>query len=165
MDENGVKTLKDEFGPVNLNFLSHFRLERQTLHFKARNPGLEFNGVATHVDKHGRTPLNYILCIVEAFKRIKKGTSDYRIIPFRKSLWEDKHKKKNGEKVQYLTPQGYINKVTELLSSCTIPMNSSDIFHRIILGKIARLRLSCDSYFTATESTKLNNYFMLLYYN
>ena len=31
--------------------------------------------------------------------------------------------------------------------------------------KIARLRLSCDSYCTMTESTKLNNYCMLLNYN
>ena len=29
--------------------------------------------------------------------------------------------------------------------------------------KIARLRLSCDSYCTITDSTKLNNYCMLLY--
>ena len=31
--------------------------------------------------------------------------------------------------------------------------------------KIARLRLSCDSYCTLTDSTKLKYYCMLLYYN
>ena len=35
----------------------------------------------------------------------------------------------------------------------------------IFSKKIARLRLSCDSYCTITENTQLNNYFMRLYYN
>ena len=62
---------------MNLNFLSHSRLVRQLLHFKARHPGLELssNVFVTPIDKHGRTPLDYIVYVVEAFRRTKKWSS------------------------------------------------------------------------------------------
>ena len=67
---------------MNLNFLSYSRLFRQLLHFKSRHPGLEVssNVIVTPIDKHGRTPLDYILCVVEAFKRTKKWSSYNRRI-------------------------------------------------------------------------------------
>ena len=56
---------------------SQSRLARQILHFITSNPGLETNGT---IDNHVRTLLDYVPCIVEAFKRIKKGSSYYRRI-------------------------------------------------------------------------------------
>ena len=50
-------------------------------------PGQEPNEVVTPVDKHGRTRLNYIPCVVGAFKKIKKGSRYYRrIIAQKKSM-------------------------------------------------------------------------------
>ena len=71
---------------MNLNFLSHSRLVRQLLHFKARHPGLEIssNIIVTPIDKHGRTPLDYILSVVEALKRTKKWSSYNRRIILQK---------------------------------------------------------------------------------
>ena len=45
-------------------------------------PDLELrsNGVSPPVDKHGKTPLDYIPNVVEAFKRIKKWSHYYRRI-------------------------------------------------------------------------------------
>ena len=63
----GIESSKDDLGLVNLNFLSHSRLVRHILHFKARKQGLESNGVVTPVDEYGRTSLDYIPCVVEAF--------------------------------------------------------------------------------------------------
>ena len=37
-------------------------------------------GVRIPVDKHGRNQLDYIPSVVEAFKRLKKGSSYYRRI-------------------------------------------------------------------------------------
>ena len=74
--------LKNELGLVNLNYLSYHRLIKSLLQFKARNQGKELNlqGVRIPVDKHGRTPFDYIPCVVEAFKRIKKASLYYRRI-------------------------------------------------------------------------------------
>ena len=85
MDENGFKTLEtlqDELGHLNLNYLSYHRLIKSLLQFKARNQGKELNlqGVRIPVDKHGRTPFDYIPRVVEAIKRIKKGSLYYRRI-------------------------------------------------------------------------------------
>ena len=41
---------------------------------------LKSTGVSTPVDKQGKTPLDYVPNIVDAFKRIKKGSSYYRRI-------------------------------------------------------------------------------------
>ena len=50
--------------------------------FKERNPGLRLmsTGVTLPSDKTDKTPLDYFSCVSEAFKRIKKGSSYYRII-------------------------------------------------------------------------------------
>ena len=41
---------------------------------------LKSQGVKIPIDKHGRTPLDLIPCIAEAFKKIKKGSGNYRRI-------------------------------------------------------------------------------------
>ena len=46
---------------------------------------LSSNSVVTPIDKHGRTPLDYILCVVKAFKRTKKWSGyNRRIILLKK---------------------------------------------------------------------------------
>ena len=66
--------LKDDLDLVNLKFLSYPRLIKPLLQFMARNPDIELNSnrVRITIDKFGRTPLDYISCAVEAFKRIRK---------------------------------------------------------------------------------------------
>ena len=60
-------------------------------------PDLELrsNGLSTQVDKQVKTPLNYIPNVVEASKRIKKGSNFYRRIlvekkPKGKLIFKDK---------------------------------------------------------------------------
>ena len=85
MDENGIKpleNLKDELGLLKLHFLSYARLVRVLSNMEKVYPGLKLKskGVVTPVDKLGKTPLDYISNVIEAFKRIKKGSSYYRRI-------------------------------------------------------------------------------------
>ena len=73
-------------------------MARKILHVKARNPGLEPNGVVTPLDKHERIPLDYISCVVQAFKRIKKVSIYHRRIitqkkPGGRSTYKDKMEK------------------------------------------------------------------------
>ena len=80
LDENGVKSLNSlngELGFTKLIYLSHSRMERQILLMKSRYPDLELrsNAVNTPVDKQGRTPLDYNSNVIDAFKRIKKGSN------------------------------------------------------------------------------------------
>ena len=82
LDEKGIKSLdllKDELGLTKLHYLSHSRLKRVIQHTKTIYPDLELrsNGESTPVDKQGKTPLDYIVNIVEVFKRIKKGFNYY----------------------------------------------------------------------------------------
>ena len=59
--------LKDDKGFMNLNWFNYFRLKLPLENF-------------TTSDKIGKTPLAYISCVRESFKRIKKGSSYYRRI-------------------------------------------------------------------------------------
>ena len=45
---------------------------------------LKSKEVVTPIDKQGKTPLDYITNVIEAFKRIKKGSNYYRRIPGKK---------------------------------------------------------------------------------
>ena len=47
---------------------------------------LKSKGVDTPVDKQGKTPLDYVPNIIEAFKRIKKGPATTEGYWWRKSL-------------------------------------------------------------------------------
>ena len=85
LDQDSVKSLnslKDDLKLTSLHYLSHFRLERVILRLKTIYPDLKLssNGVKTRVDKQGKSPLNNIPNVVEAFKRIKKGSNYYRRI-------------------------------------------------------------------------------------
>ena len=95
LDQNGIKpleSLKDELGMTKLHYLSYARLVRVISNMERVYPNLTLKstGVSTPVDKHGKTPLDYVPNIVEAFKRIKKGSSYYRRILVQKNLWEGK---------------------------------------------------------------------------
>ena len=99
---------------MNLNFLI-----KKLLQFKARNPGLELNSnlVRTPIDKHGRTPIDYIPCVVEAFKGIKKRSSyNRRILLKYKPPGKIKVPTKNGKISLTYLKQGYVNRFTEMLN-------------------------------------------------
>ena len=53
---------------------------------------LKSKGVDTPVDKHGKTPLDYVPNIVEAFKRIKKESYYRRIMVQKKKILTKKLK-------------------------------------------------------------------------
>ena len=85
LDEDGVKpleTLKDELGLLKLHYLSYACLVRVVSNMEKVYPELKLKskGVVTPVDKQGKTPLDYVPNIIEAFNRIKKGSNYYRRI-------------------------------------------------------------------------------------
>ena len=82
------------------------------------------------VDTHGRIPLNYIPNVVDAFKRIKRGSNYYRRIlaqkkPKRKVAYKDKMEKRFDISLR----QGYINKVAGMLNQGMIPVDNIDMLH------------------------------------
>ena len=97
LDERGFKPLrmlKDDPGFAKLNWFTHLRLKTPLEKFSSRNDlTLRSSGVTlpalktgtTPLDhaslgSTGKTPLDYITCISEAFQRIGKGPSYYRRI-------------------------------------------------------------------------------------
>ena len=70
-DENGFKTLealKDNLGLGNLKFLSYHGLKQPLLQCRERNSGMELKSQEgrTPLDKHERTPLDFIPCVIES---------------------------------------------------------------------------------------------------
>ena len=105
---------------------------------KSKYPDLELrsNGVNIPVEKLGRSPLDYIHCVVGAFKSIKKLSNYYWTIlvqkkPKRKIAYKDEMEKRFDVSLR----QGYVNKVTGMLSKGMIPVNNEDILHRLISEK------------------------------
>ena len=79
LDEQGFKLLsmlKDDPGFAKLNWFTHFRLKTTWEKLSIRNPDLKLTstGVTLPSDKTGRTPLDYVSCVSELFKRISKGS-------------------------------------------------------------------------------------------
>ena len=141
LDQNGIKSLeslKDELGMTKLHYLSYARLVRVVSNMERVYPNLilKSTGVSTPVDKHGKTPLDYVPNIVEAFKRIKKGSSYYRrILVQKKPMGKKTFKMKMEKRLNVTLRQGYVCKVAEMLNKGMIPTNNGDILHRLILGK------------------------------
>ena len=83
-DERGFKplsVLKNDPGFTKLNWFSHFRLKTPLENFSSRNDLTRMStGVTLPSDKTGKTPLDYVSCISDSFKRISKGSSYYRRI-------------------------------------------------------------------------------------
>ena len=85
LDENGFKpttVLKDDPGFMNLNFLTYFRFKLPLEEFKRSNPGLRLTstGFTLPSDKTSKTPLDYVPCVIEAFKqtkRVRATTEEY----------------------------------------------------------------------------------------
>ena len=101
-------------------------------------PGLKLNskGVVTPVDKLGKTPLDYITNVADAFKRIKKGSNYYRrILVQKRPMGKMSFKMKMEKRLDTTLRQGYVCRVAEMLNKGMIPTNNSDILHRLILGK------------------------------
>ena len=123
---------------TKLHYLSYARLVRVTSNMEKVYPNLTLKstGVSTPVDKHGKTPLDYVPNIVEAFKRIKKGSSYYRrILVQKKPMGKKTFKMKMEKRLNVTLRQGYVCKVAEMLNKGMIPTNNGDILHRLILGK------------------------------
>ena len=88
------------------------------------------------IDKLGKTPLDYITNVVDAFKRIKKGSNYYRKIMVQKRpMGKMSFKMKMEKRLDTTLRQGYVCRVAEMMNKGMIPTNNSDILHRLILGK------------------------------
>ena len=75
-------------------------MQIQLIKSRLQDLELRSNGVNTPVDKQGRTPLDYISNVVDAFKRIKKGSNYYRsILVQKKPKGKVPYKDKSGKKV------------------------------------------------------------------
>ena len=102
---------------LNSHYLSYARLVRVINNMEKVCPELKLKskGVDTPVDKQGKTPLDYVSNIVEAFKRIKKTSSYYRMILVQKKPLGRKTFKTKMEKRLYTTLRDYyVCKVTRV---------------------------------------------------
>ena len=101
LDENGVKPLeilKDELGLLKLHYLSYAHLVVSNMEKVYPELKLKSKGVVTPVDKQGKTPLDYVPNIIEAFIQIKKGSSYYRSLLVQKKPMGKKTFKMKMEK-------------------------------------------------------------------
>ena len=85
VDEQGLKWLKeltDVPGFKNLNWFMHYGLKAVVIRFSHRSPelSLTLKGVSLPSEKTGKTPIDYVKCLSEAFERIQKGSGYYRRI-------------------------------------------------------------------------------------
>ena len=141
LDENGIKpleNLKDELGLLKLHYLSYARLVRVLSNMEKEYPELKlkFKGVVTPVDKQGKTPLDYVPNMIEAFNRTKKGSSYYwRKLVQKKPMGKKTFKMKMEKRLDTMLRQSYVCKVAEMLNKGMIPTNNGNILHRLILGK------------------------------
>ena len=139
MDENGIKALenlKDEVGLLRLHFLSYAQLGRVLSNMEKVYPGLKLKsiGVVTPVNKLGKTPLEYISNVAEAFKRIKKGSNYYRrILMQKRPMGKMIFKMKMEKRLDTTLRQGYVCRVAEMLNKDMIPTNNGNIVHGSIL--------------------------------
>ena len=86
--------------------------------------------------KTGRTPLDYMECSEEVFKRISKGSGYYRrILLLHKPAGEVTYRSKLEKRFGIHLRQGYVKKITAMLNNGTIPPGNADILYRLILGK------------------------------
>ena len=109
--------------------------------FKKRNPGVNLTSTRVTLPsvKTGKTPPDYISCVNESFKQIKKDSSYYRRIlliqkPRGRITYKSKMKKRFGVTLKH----DYVNRVTTMLNSGMIPPGNSDILHMSKLASIAR---------------------------
>ena len=97
---------------------------------------LKSTGVSTLVDKLGKTPLDYVPNVIDAFKRVKKWSSYYRrILVQKKPMGKKTFKMKMEKRLNVTLRQGCVCKVAEMLNKGMIPTNNGDILHHLILGK------------------------------
>ena len=79
LDKRGFKplsVLKDNPSFAKLNWFSQFRLKTSLEKFSSRNDlTLTLTGVAIPSNKMGKTPLDYVSCTCDSFKRVSKGSS------------------------------------------------------------------------------------------
>merc|ERR1712079_681868 len=91
---------------------------------------LKSKGVSTPVDKLGKTPLDCISNVNEAFIRIKKGSSYYRrILVQKKPMGKMTFKMKMEKRLDTTLRRGYTCRVVEMLNKGMIPTNNGDILH------------------------------------
>ena len=97
---------------------------------------LKSTGVTLPSEKTGRTPLDYVPCISEAFKRITNGSSYYtRILLLHKPKGVTNYRSKIEKRQGTALKKSYVIKITTMLNSGMIPTGNSDIIHRFLLRK------------------------------
>ena len=93
---------------------------------------LTSTGVTLPSDKTGRTPLDYVSCVSESFKRISKGSRYYRrVLLLHKPRGTTTYRTRMEKRLGVTLKQSYVNKVTAMLNSGIIPAGNSDIIHRV----------------------------------
>ena len=84
LDERGFKplsVLKNNPGFAKLNWFDQFMLKTSLGKSSSRNDlTLTSTRIALPSDKTGKTPLDYVSCFSDSFKKISKGSSYYRRI-------------------------------------------------------------------------------------
>ena len=79
---------------------------------------LTSKGVTLPSDKMGKTPLDYVSCISDSFKRISKGFSYYRkILLLHKPKGTITYKSKMEKRLGVTLKQGYVNRITTMLNA------------------------------------------------
>ena len=79
----------------------------------------------------GKTSLDYVSCISEAFNRISEESSYYRrILLLHKPKGTVNYKAKMEKRLGVTLKQSYVNRITTMLNSGMIPPENSDIAHK-----------------------------------
>ena len=103
--------LNDNPGFAKLNWFSHFRLKTTLEKLSTRNPDMRMSskGVTLPSDKTGRTPLDYVSCASDSFKRINKGSSYCkRILLLLKPKGTITYKSKMEKRLRVTLKQSYV---------------------------------------------------------
>ena len=78
-------------------------------------------------EKTGKTPLDYVPCISEAFQRITKGSSYYRrILLLHNPKGITTYKAKMEKRLGITLRQSYVTRITTMLNSGMIPTGNSN---------------------------------------
>ena len=91
-----------------------------TLKKLSRNPGLRLtsNGVILPSDKMGRTPLDYVSCPSDSFKRINRGSNHCRkMLLLYKLRGTTTYKTKIEKRLGVTVKQSYVNRIMAMLNS------------------------------------------------
>ena len=96
-------------------------------------------GVTLPTVQTSKTPLDYVSCIRESFKRISMGSSYYRsFLLLHKPRGTVTYKTKVEKRLGVTLKQSYVNRRTTMLYLGMIPPGNSNIVHSRKQGQVQR---------------------------